>query len=594
MNPIAKNPFQALTLPGPAPLLWGPLLVLAAIVIAAFASSVQFGFINYDDPHYITENPNVNSGLSPTNLKWAFVSTGETNLWSPVTFISHQLDVSLAGLNPAWHHAVNIFWHVIATTFLFLTARKLTDSALWSFFIALIWAIHPEKVQSVAWLSERKDVLSGAFFFASLHSYTCWKLNPDKKPLFYCSSLIFFIVALMAKPSVVPLPLVLFLLFHLNLRQPIASVRKAALPLFPLFAAAIATAALALHFQSIGTLSGVGEEISSAQKATNILGAFIFYLERFFWPHPGQLWFLPSDILYPAVVSLAVIAILLLLTLWLGAKDKLIARGAAIYIILWMPVSGLVSVSEFLVADRYSYLPQIGIVFMIVGLARLLAKLTSKASLSALALTTFSLFLLVLQQEQLPNWKNNETLFGHEMSANPKSLLAPIHYAEDFEDDDPGRALKYYLKAHRNDPQAGIALAKMGQMQKQLGRGNEALASFLEGTRVTTPVPENWTLLLLMQVELQLYDQAEKTIARGLDYDPENWAFIMNSGNYFLLVKNQPQKALPYFLKAHVMKPSDPRAIKACAASQRALGNESEALNFEKLLKTGPLRSNGG
>lgn len=588
MNPGHPNPFQALKPSPPTTVLWGPLLVLVAIVFTAFASSVQFGFINYDDPHYITDNPNVNSGVSLVNLKWAFVSTGETNLWSPATFISHQVDVSLAGLNPAWHHAVNIFWHVIAVIFLFLTARKLTNSALWSFFIALLWAIHPEKVQSVAWLSERKDVLSGAFFFASIHSYACWKLHPRKRPLLFCLSLLFFVIALMSKPSVVPLPLVLFVLFHLNLQHPVASARGAILPLLPFLTAAFATAILALYFQSIGTLSGVGEQLSASQKATHILGSFIFYLERFFWPHPGQLWFLPSDVLHGTIVSISILVLSISLVLWLESKEKLIALGAAIYTILWLPVSGLVSVSEFIVADRYSYLPQIGIVLMVVGLARLLAKTLEQTSLAALALATFSLFLLVLQQEQLPVWKNNATLFGHEMSVNPKSLLAPIHYASDFEDDEPGRALEYYKKAHQNDPHAGIALAKMGQMQKKLGRMDEALASFQEGTRVSTPIRENWTLLLLMQVELRRHEQAEETITRGLEYDPGNWAFIMNSGNFYLLSRKLPEKALPFFQKAHAMDPTDQRAIKACADCHRALGNETELRRFESLLKQAP------
>ena len=587
MNQAEQNPFQAakstrFTIPP-----WCLLLALVIIVIGAFSASVKFGFINYDDPHYITENPHVNTGLSRANLKWALTSTGDTNLWSPLTFFSHQLDVSLFGAKPAWHHAVNVLWHALATVFLFLTALKLTKSTLWSFFIGLIWAIHPEKVQSVAWLSERKDVLSGTLFFASLYFFTWWKLRPAKNPALYGASVLLFILALLAKPSVVPLPLVLFLLYYLDTKRILASVREAILPLLPFGAAAALVAAIVIYFQSQGGLGNVGDSFSTSQRIANIVVSYVFYLERFFWPSPAQLWFVPPSSIFPIVSSVAILCVSAFLVFWLGRKEKLIISGAVIYTILWLPVSGLVSVSYYFVADRYSYLPQIGLVFMLVGLVRLFTRSAASPGPAALALGSFSAFLLFLQQKQLPLWKDSETLFSHEMTVNPQSLLAPIHYAEVFKESDPEKALVYYTKAHRNDPQAGVALTKMGMMQKQLGRPEKALESFLKGTQVDMPVPAGWTQLLILQVELQQYEQAEQTIKKALDRDPENWDFIMNSGNFYLMVREKPQVALPFFLKAHAMQPADPRAIQACADCHRALGNTDEARKFESMLSQG-------
>lgn len=587
MSDPAPNPFVAakpIRRPFPA---WAALLLLILIVLASFVSSVRFGFINYDDPHYITENANVNTGLSLTNLRWALTSTGNTNLWSPLTFLSHQLDVTLFGLRPGLHHAVNVLWHALAAALLFLLAHKLTKSALWSFFIALIWAIHPEKVQSVAWLSERKDVLSGAFFFASLLTFTWWKLRPEKSPALYASSALCFLLALLSKPSVVPLPLILFLLFYLDTKRILASIRESILPLLPFALASLLAAGIAIHFQSQGTLSEVGANSGIAQRASNMVVSYVFYLGRFFWPHPAQLWFVPPTSTFPIIISAAILLAFAGLVIWLGKKENLILVGAAIYTILWLPVSGLVSVSHYFVADRYSYLPQIGIVFMLMGLVRLLASRITHPLAPAAALGSFSAFLLFLQQTQLPLWKDNETLFSHEMAVNPRSLLAPIHYAEVFKESDPEKALRYYTIAHRNDPQAGIALAKMGVTQKQLGRTEQALESFLKGTQAANPVPENWTQLLVLQVELERYNAAEQTIRRGLEQNPGNWPFIMNAGNFHLLVRKDPETALTFFLKAHSLKPSDPRPIQACAESHRALGNEGEALTFEKLLRSG-------
>ncbi|MFK7850777.1 MAG: tetratricopeptide repeat protein [Akkermansiaceae bacterium] len=584
MSPVEENPFVSAEPKRPFVRTWCVLLVLVLIVLAAFSASVRFGFINYDDPHYITENPHVNTGVSMANLKWALTSTGETNLWSPLTFFSHQLDVSLFGFRPGFHHAVNILWHAMATAIFFLIALKLTKSTFWSFFIVLIWAIHPEKVQSVAWLSERKDVLSGALFFASLHTFTWWKLRPEKQPALYASSLFLFVMALLAKPSAVPLPLMLFLLFYFDIREIPASLREAFAPLLPFFAAALLVAGISIHFQSQGGLASVGDRFTPIQKASHIVISYVFYLERFFWPSPARLWFAPPESWVPFFRSTAILCVLTPLVIWLGLKEKLIIGGAAIYTVLWLPISGLVSVSYYFVADRYSYLPQIGLVFMLMGCLRLITRSSKTLLPAGLALGAFSSLLLFLQQRQLRIWKDDETLFSHEMKVNPQSLLAPVHYGEVFKESDPEKALTYYKKAHHIDPQAGIALAKMGVILKQMGRDEEALESFRKATEANVPVRQSWTQLLVMQVGLEMYEEAEGTIERGLKQDPTNWDFIMNSGNFYLLVRKQPEKALGYFLKAHDLAPYHPLPIQACAESYRVLGDLDAAERFESLM----------
>jgi hypothetical protein len=581
MNAVEENPFMAAGPKRSSLPPWCALVALVIIVIAAFSASVKFGFINYDDPHYVTENSNVNTGVSLTNLKWALTSTGNTNLWSPLTFVSHQLDVSLFGSRPGWHHAVNVLWHALATALFFLAVLKLTNSTFWSFFVALIWAIHPEKVQSVAWLSERKDVLSGAMFFASLYAFTWWKLRPVKTPALYAGSLLFFILALLAKPSVVPLPLVLYLLLYLDTEKLLASVREAIIPLLPFFAAAVAVAGIAIYFQSQGGLGNVGETSTLLQRGGNMVVGYAFYVERFFWPSPAQLWFTPPESMVPFASSVVAICVLAPLLFWIGRKEKLIIGGAAIYTILWLPVSGLVSVSYYFVADRYSYLPQIGLVFMFIGVVRLLTRSSKSLVPAGLVLGAFSVFLVFLQQRQLPLWKDSETLFGHEMAVNPGSLLAPIHYGEVFAESDPEKALAYYTKAHLKNPGAGIALAKMGVIQKQLGRNDEAMESFRKATQAAVPVRESWTQLLVLQVELKRYEQAEETIRLGLESHPDDWEFLMNAGNFYLMVLESPRRALDHFLRAHELRPDDPRSAKACAECHRALGNMKEALRFD-------------
>lgn len=574
MDPSQKNavftaaPRRAIIPP------WLSVVALFILVFLAFSPSLGFNFINYDDPNFVTENPNVNSGLSFENFKWAFYSPGEVNLWNPLTYLSHQLDVTLFGLNPTWHHAVNAFWHAVAAGFLFLLALKLTKSTCWSFFIAFLWAIHPEKVQSVAWISERKDVLSGALFFASLYLFSEWKLRSKKVVSLYLGSLLLFVLSALAKPSVIPLPLILFLLFYLEPRQLLRSALASLRPLAPFFGTAILTAGIVIYFQSQGTLADTGEGLSATQKLSQIVVSYLFYPIRFLWPIPLQLWFTSASVPASFATSLALLCLLGPLVLWLGKKEQLIITGAVIYTLLWLPVSGLVSVSNYFVTDRYSYLPQIGLIVMLVGVAKLFLPKTHQAVFLPLALSAFTIVPLILLQLQLPNWKDSKTLFSHEMAVNPQSFLAPIHYGEEFSEHDPEKALFYYSKAHQNDPQAGLALTKMGLMQIRLNRPQEALENFLKASQVTTPVPDTWTQLLLLQVEFKHYDEAERTIAEGLERYPKNWAFIMNGGNFYLLVKKNPSKALSYFLKAQAIKPTDPRVIKALATCHRALGGQ--------------------
>jgi tetratricopeptide (TPR) repeat protein len=559
-----------------------PLFIL---VFLAFSPSLGFDFINYDDPNFVTENPNVNSGLNLENFKWAFYSPGEVNLWNPLTYLSHQLDVTLFGLNPTWHHAVNAFWHAAAAGFLFLLAHKLTKSTCWSLFIAFLWAIHPERIQSAAWISERKDVLSGALFFASLYFFSEWKLRSHKVLPLYLGSLLLFALAALAKPSVIPLPLILFLLFYLEPRQLLRSTIASLRPLAPFFGIAILTAAIVIYFQSQGTLSDTGRDLSATQKLSQVVVSYLFYPTRFLWPIPLQLWFTPSHSHF--VISLALLCLLIPALLWLAKKEKLILIGALIYTLLWLPVSGLVSVSNYFVTDRYSYLPQIGLILMLVGIAKLFLPKNPHPLFLPLALSAFTIIPLILLQIQLPHWKDSKTLFSHEMSINPQSFLAPIHYGLEYQDADPEKALLYYTKAHQNDPQAGLALTLMGKMQVRLNRPHEALENFLQATRVTTPVPDAWTQLMLLQVEFKRYHQAEQTIEEGIKRYPENWAFIMNSGNFYLLVRQEPDKALPIFLRAHAINPTDPRVIKALATCYRAQGDNSSAQRIERLLNMG-------
>ncbi len=563
---------------------WLHACLLFGVVFLAFAPSLTFDFITYDDPEFIIENPNVNTGLSRENLKWAFASPGEVNLWNPLTSLSHQLDVSLFGLDPTWHHAMNVFWHALAASLLFLISLKLTNSLGWSYLIALLWALHSQNVQSVAWISERKGVLSGAFFFASILCFTEWHSRARKLPALYIASLLFFLAAALAKPSVLALPLVLLILFAPKPGEIISSSLSSLRQLAPFFAVAVGVAALVVFFRNQGTLSEVGSTDPGFERFRQVVMSYTFYLTRFSFPIPSQLLFTPPTSQVPFIVSLSILGIFLPAVIGLGRRNKLVPLGALVYTVLWLPVSGIIPISHYFVADRYSYLPQIGLIMILVGAAKILFTRCSRPLLLPMALSALVVTHLVLLQKHLPRWKNSETLFGHEMRVNPGSALAPVHYGEFFRPDDPEKALGYYQIGHQKAPHEGMPLTKMGLMQLRLERPEEALESFLAATRVANPVPETWTQLLLLQVDLKLYAEAEETVIESVRRFPDDWDLMMNGANFYLLVKKDPQKALPLFLKAHKIKPSEMDSIRACAHCYRVLEDTPSAERFERLI----------
>jgi tetratricopeptide (TPR) repeat protein len=171
------------------------------------------------------------------------------------------------------------------------------------------------------------------------------------------------------------------------------------------------------------------------------------------------------------------------------------------------------------------------------------------------------------------------------MRVNPGSGMAPVHYGEFFRESDPEKALRYFELAHRNAPKEGMPLTKVGETQLALGRKEEALASFLEATRVARPVRETWTRLLLLQVDLERYEEAEGTVADAISHFPGDWPLLMNGGNFHLLVRKDAERALPLFLKAHQLDPAHPDSIRACLKCYRVMGDEAAASRFERLLR---------
>ena len=368
--------------------------LLTAITWAVFSQTLTYPFVTYDDPQYVYANPDVSAGVSLGRISWAFTHTIAGN-WHPLTTISHMLDCQLYGLKPAGHHFTNVFLHTTAVILLFLLLRAMTGAFWQSFFVAALFAIHPLHVESVAWISERKDVLSAVFFMLTLGAYVRYARKPSVTS--YLLVFLLFALGLMSKPMLVTVPFVLLLLDYWPLgrvthvgfpkalkRQQTSNsqwpvVRGLIAEKIPLFMLSIFSSVVTLftQFQSTRTIS----KLPLPWRLNNAAVSYVVYIWQLFWPvrlaafypHPnGQFR------LWQPLLSVVFLIVITLLVIHKRKELPYILTGWFWYLGMLVPVIGLVQAGEQARADRYTYLPQIGLYVLITwAITDLISSLTA-------------------------------------------------------------------------------------------------------------------------------------------------------------------------------------------------------------------------
>lgn len=404
---------------------WQQALIIALVVMALYSRVADFPFVNYDDNRYFYENPNVTSGLDAGTFQWAFGIHGPS-MWIPLTWISHQTMVSLFGTEPAPHHALNVFLHALNACLLLLLLRRMTDQGWRAFAVALLFAIHPLHAESVAWITERKDVLSLAFCLLALLTYerharsNSWKWFPLVALLHS--------FAVMAKPLAVTLPCVMLLCDF----WPLGRIKtpsgtfflRALLEKLPLLAiSAMASYFTVLCQNSIGAI-GSAEMFPPATRAANALVAYATYLRRLiapvdlavFYPYPKQL--APT-----ALIGSAVVMISLFSAAWiLRRRMPSLPLGLLWFAGTLVPMIGLVQAGSAQMADRYAYFTFIGLYIAFVWLAFDLFANRRKTGL--VLATLFCLWLVGLNWRQTGTWKSSEALFSRAVRVTSGNYLA--------------------------------------------------------------------------------------------------------------------------------------------------------------------------
>ena len=321
-----------------------------------FSRAIGNDFVNYDDPVYVTENPRVQAGLTPEGIRWA-LTTGAAANWHPLTWISHMVDWSVFEEDPHGHHAVSVVWHALNAILVFVLFRRLTNAFWLSAFSAALFAWHPLRVESVAWIAERKDLLSGFFGLFALWAYVVYAQQHRAK-WYTGSALGTFALGLLAKPMLVTLPLIMLLLDIWPLQRFHSAPRLEKLPFFLL---AAASCAITLTVQHAG--GSISRVLPLRARIANAFVAVLGYLEKFVWPNDLAVLY-PHPGFWPATTIVASVLLFVLLTAAALSQFRhrpWLAIGWFWFLIMLLPVLGFVQVGLHYMADRYTYLPILGL-----------------------------------------------------------------------------------------------------------------------------------------------------------------------------------------------------------------------------------------
>jgi protein O-mannosyl-transferase len=561
--------------------------VLAALVFLAFAPVLRDGFVSYDDPEYVTANPHVNTGLSWENTVWAFTSAHSSN-WHPLTWISHQFDCTLFGLKPAGHHFTSLLLHVINTLLLFLWLSGATGRAGPSAFVALVFGLHPLHVESVAWVAERKDVLSTMFGLLALLAYTAYARNPGIARYFVVVAL--FAASLLSKPMLITLPLLLLLIDWWPLGR--TGLRRLILEKLPLLALSGLSAAATVWAQRQGGSVVAIEQLPLGLRLGNAAVSYLRYLEKTVWPVKLAVFYpfpLHGIAAWKVAGSLALLAIVTAAVFILRKRSPWLTAGWCWYVVALAPVIGVVQVGMQCMADRYMYVPVIGLLFAI-------AWECAHVKLHPAAAVPFLLVCALLSWRQAQVWRDGLTLFTHAVKVTEDNFVA--HDNLGVELDRQGRAeeaLAQYREAlrirqgDRNGEQnyAQATFAKAERLFAQ-GKTNEALPLFREGLRYR---PRNAAARIYAGIILTGQNQLAPAIAefqQAIQIDPSQAKAYSGLG-VALARAGQPVAALQAFTDCIRHGGASVEAYFDLGLVQAALGKSQEALaSFDAALQLQP------
>jgi len=598
-------------------------LGLVAATLAAYEPIRHNGFVSYDDPQYITENANIKTGITWQSLGRSFTEP-HYFMWHPLTTLSHKLDWRLFGPNPLGHHLVNVMFHIVNALLLFWILTNITGTTWPSAFVAAVFALHPLQVESVAWASERKTVLSGLFWFLTIAVYIWFTKRPSLKR--YIFLFLVYGLCIMTKPVVVTLPLVLILLDYWPLERAgkVSSGRLVAEKIPLLILSAILSVITFAAQHKGGAVVALGK-ISLGDRIGNMFTSYISYIGETIWPTE-------LAVIYPyrstsfsdasTVGCIILFVLMLFLSIYIGRQRKYLAVGWLWYIGILVPVIGLIQSGSQAMANRYMYIPILGLLIIVAwGVKDLISNkrnLQIVAAISAGAVLTTA---LILTRTQVRYWQDSLTLFEHTLRVTENNQIAENSYGcALFDLGRENEAILHLNKALKINPLSKDTRCNLGKVFLKEGKLNEAIACFNEVAKQDENHAEAHYNLGVAFGRQKRYDEAIQHFNKVLKIDPHypdaykkiglalyesgrndeaialfNGILQKNEGSaeahYNLAVALVRQKkfdeAIEHLAKALKIDPNYPDARNRMGLAMLATDRFDEAIeNFKKALQT--------
>ncbi len=607
-------------------------LALAILTVTTFWSLKDYGFITFDDNTYVYENAYVQSGLNANSIGQAFSSdelVEKSGNWHPVTWLSLMLDYSMFGLNPSGYHLTNLLFHVMNTLLLFLILRRMTKSLWQSAFVACLFAIHPLHVESVAWIAARKDVLSTFFWMLTMGAYSYYIEQPGFRKYFFV--ILFFVLGLMAKPMLVTLPFVLLLLDYWPLQRfqeikpdhkiptevfasvtsdkqkkkskinkalkETLEVKKPADPGYkwsfiypllwekvPLFALAILSSIVTYIAQQKGGAVQSFEALPLIVRIGNAFVSYIAYMGKTIWPNTLAVLYPHPERLIPWQVlgSVFLLIVITLLVIWRAKRSPYLATGWLWYIGTLVPVIGIVQVGSQAMADRYTYIPMIGLFIMLAwGVPDLLKKWKHRKEILLASSALIILCLSIITWSQVGYWQNNITLYNQTLKITDNNWL--IYICRGYAHANLGnyrQAIEDFSRVIEIKPNERTTYFNRGTAHFSLGNYRQAIEDFNRAVEIKPDYQKAYNNRGLAHAHLGNYRQAIEDFSRAIeikpDYpDPEVYlsrgSAHANLGNY--------RQAIEDFNRAIEIKPDYTQAYLNRFMAYAQFGNNNLAVN---------------
>jgi tetratricopeptide (TPR) repeat protein len=569
-TPVAQ-PARTVALPENV---WAVCAALVVLIVIIYAQAGSHSFLNYDDNLYITNNPHVKAGLTAAALRWSLTALAPN--WHPLTWWTYLIDITLFGVHAAPMLYANVLLHIASTLLLFFILRAATGMFWRSAAVAALFAVHPLRVESVAWVAERKDVLSGLFFFLTIWCYVRWTQSRSRAA--YATALVMFILGLCAKQMLVTLPFLLIVIDYWPLKR---FNLKEKIPFFVVLVPAIA--AMFLTQQKIEAIATT-ELVSPAARLANAVLSYVAYLGKIFWPshlaipYPLRIVISPADVVFGIVILLAITA-----AAWAARKrHPYLLSGWLWYLGVLVPVIGIVQIGSQSMADRYTYLPSVGILFAVVWLAADLVK--QRQPLMAIT-CLLVVVLTILSFVQTGYWKDSETLFRHSVAVTEKNRIAHtflgLALLEKNQHEEAASEFRAALALNPNDELArnglGTALAASGNTNAS----EEELRATIAGNPNGVDAYRQLGRILLSSGRRE---EAIPILQKAIDLKPDTATRAALAS-----AKGNTDEAIALYREAVQANPAAPDAHNDLAAALARAGRDQEALaEYREALRLDP------